>query len=275
MFIPFDDGTVNMNLHKRMTKLYDNEPFKLFSIGFQLGFAGKEKRSFDYYGKQVDLLPNFVSPYHKYRRCLPATFMVDQEFLPFKEQYELLFEELKGKDSPWEMYAAIKYAIALNYENEIEKGKSQLLAKSQIPEFKNQALYYHFSIKAFEAYLEGKNEIALNYIDSAFQHSFGFWEIQTSCYDKTIMQANIYAERGEFEKAIAYFENFSIHIGYEYVSGYSIFRLSDWYEQIGNLNEALHNCNLLLEYYQDCDEKYKPWVEETQKRRDRIISIMK
>ncbi len=275
MFYPFDDGTFNMNLIKSTAKIFDDEGFNSLSEGWQLGFRGKEILSFDNFEKQVELMPYFPFPLDKYRRCLPATFMVDREFLPFEDHYEILFKELNDKDSPWEMYAAIKYAIALNKEKEIDKWKSRLLAKSQIPEFKNQALYYHFSIKAFEAYLEGKNEIALTYIDSAFQHSFGFSEIQTSCYDKTIMRANIHAKNGEFESAIAYFENFPVGIGYQNIHGYILYKLGEWYEQTGNLNEALHNCNLLLDYYQDCDEKYRPWVEETQKRRDRIISKIK
>ena len=39
-----------------------------------------------------------------------------------------------------------------------------------------------------------------------------------------------------------------------------------------DLKTALTKSNLFLESYKNCDEKYKPWVEEVRKRRDRLFA---
>jgi len=119
-----------------------------------------------------------------------------------------------------------------------------------------------------------ENDASLIWMDSAFQYPNGFWEIQTASIDKTIMKANIYAERGEYEKAIPYFENLPIGLGTEFLYGYAIYSLSDWYEQIDDWEKALAKCDYFLRTYKNCDPKYRHWIEETLKRKDRIILKM-
>ena len=49
--------------------------------------------------------------------------------------------------------------------------------------------HYDFSLQAFEAYTASDHDRALVLIDSAFQYTFGYWEIQYSAIDKNL---NIY-----------------------------------------------------------------------------------
>lgn len=135
--------------------------------------------------------------------------------------------------------------------------------------------YFNFSIQAFEAKMAGENDIAMAYIDSAYQYPIGFWETQAAGGDKNILAANIYAEQGQFEKAISYFDHsYVITLGGDVMMGYRNYKLSQWYEAIGDTYNALTKCNILLESYKNCDEKYRPWVEETKERRNRLISKM-
>lgn len=56
------------------------------------------------------------------------------------------------------------------------------------------------------------------------------------------------------------------------IQTYATYRLSQWYEKSGNLERDLIKCELLLKTYRDCDRKYRIWLEETEKRKARLIA---
>lgn len=268
--IPLDDGSVNIELANRVLDLQKDKIADLPFNAWKHGMTGQERVAFSYFRKWVESDDEIFLPLEKYERCMPATIMAGKSFMPLSGYYELLLNELQDKDSPWEMYAAIKYNLALDKQEEGERLKVQMLEKAKDPAMKNQVLYYHFSIEAYQAWLANDNERALVLIDSAYQYPFGYWEIQTSCFDKSIMLASIYAEQEDYETAISYFENLPCQIGFEYIYGYTIYQLSQWYEQIGNEEKALNKCELFLKMYRDCDPEYRPWLEETKKRVERL-----
>ncbi len=86
------------------------------------------------------------------------------------------------------------------------------------------------------------------------------------------MLADIYEEQGEVDKAIAFLENIPVIHAFSMSKGYATYRLSRLYEKSGLTDKALAKCNLLIKDYADCDEKYKPWVEEVTQRRDRLMA---
>jgi tetratricopeptide (TPR) repeat protein len=100
-----------------------------------------------------------------------------------------------------------------------------------------------------------------------------FWvEGMSTKLDKIIMAANIYAKKGDFEKAISLYNPAQYGGGFPTFRGYATYQLSNWYEQIGDRENALLKSNLFLESYKNCDEKYRPWVEEVKARKERLIS---
>ena len=272
LFAPIKKQPTNYELIYRVLKQYPNELFSQLTQLFEQANSGKEMETFNFSRQLVNRNEDFYIPLDKYYNCIPATLMADKTFLPLSEFYDELYQNVKDKDSPWEIYAAIKYAIALDKTSAIKALKTKLSEKIKDPDFADDAKYYQFSLNAFEARMDGDNDAALVWIDSAFIYPNGFWEILSSCMDKTIMQANIYAEQGDFEKAIPYFENISLHAGMEFLTGYATYQLSQWYEQIGERENALEKCNILLKTYKNCDPKYRPWVEETKKRKERLVS---
>jgi hypothetical protein len=54
--------------------------------------------------------------------------------------------------------------------------------------------------------------------------------------------------------------------------GYRNYKLSQWYEAIGDMEHALIKCNILLESYKNCDAKYQAWVEEVRERKARLMA---
>jgi len=266
------DGVINFDLLDKVLKFYDNEEFKLLLKQFKEGYYGQEKSSFET-AKQLNSVKDyFPFPYEQYNRTLPASFMADPAFAPHQEQYAELLKQCEKQDTPWDMYAAIKYAMVLDRKQEIPELYARLKSMGTTPRRSNMVKYYDFSIQAFETSLAGDDDKTLALIDSTFNYNFGWWEIQFSRIDKSIMAANIYAKRGEYEKAINHLEFYiaGALMG-EYIA-YNDYKLSDWYEQMGDRDKALNRCNIFLEAHQNCDEKYLPWVEEVKQRRDRLMA---
>ena len=209
-----------------------------------------------------------------WQNTMPAVMIADLDYLPMSEYYEEMYQESRLKETPWEVYAAIKFAIMLNKDHEAGELKKKLRALATSPELEKTVNFYDYSIQAFEARLNGENDLALAYIDSAYNSPFGAFDMMISCYDKTIIAANIYAEKGELEKAISHFGSIYPVLGEEMLRGYGTYKLSQWYEELGDSENALAKCNLFLESYKDCDEKYMPLVEEVQERKNRLIAKM-
>ena len=208
-------------------------------------------------------------------RSAPAFAMVTEEFLPFREHYESLYQETKDRDTPLETFAAIKYAMALNKENEVVRLKKKLQDLATSPETIQMATYFDYSLRAFEAKMAGENEKALAYIDSVYNTPIGFWETQSAYLDKSMLAAHIYAEQGDYLKAINYYNHsFVMVLGDALIYGYRNYKLSQWYEAIGDVDNALKRCNIFLESYKNCDEKYRPWVEEVTARKERLMARM-
>lgn len=274
LLFPKQDEVIDFTIYERMLELNPSSIWEIQKDMMKYGLSGRDKALFTAY-KEGAKVGNYAGwQLDQYQRCLPATLMADLNYLPLSAYYEEYYQDTKDRDTPWEIYAAIKYALALNKHKEAQDLKVKLQSLSTTPKRERMVNYYDYSIKAFEARIEGKNDLALAYIDSAYQSPFGYWEIQSSCFDKTIMAANIYAEQGNFEKAISHFGHVNIIMGYELVRSYGAYKKSQWYEEIGDTENALAKCNLFLESYKDCDEKYRPWVEEVKERKDRLIAAM-
>lgn len=272
LFLEPDGEPFNLTLIDRVLSFFPDEEFQSISDAFKAGYAGKEKECYEIKQKMGKVNSSFGFPYDQYFRCTPASLMAVSEFLPYSEYYESLYEVTKNKKTPWDTYAAIKYAIALNKEKEGDQLKEKLLGLADSPRRTKMVKHYDYSIKAFEAKSTGDNELALSYIDSAYQYPFGYWEIQTSNVDKSILAANIYAEQGLYKKSIPYYENMVATPGNIFLKGYRLYKLGQWYEKIGNTEKALKNYDLLISHYNDCDEKYKPWVENAQIGKKRLIA---
>jgi tetratricopeptide (TPR) repeat protein len=180
----------------------------------------------------------------RFGRCLPATFMGNDGFTPHSEHYNSLYMVTRDRNTPWELYAAIKYALALNLPEEAKvlKNKLRLLGNDQ--PLSKVVRYYDFSIQAFEARQAGNDDLALTHIDSAHQYMFApFWiEGMASRFDKTIMAANIFTKKGNYEKAISLYNPAQYGAGFPTFRGYATYQLSNWYKQIENQI----NTNILL-----------------------------
>lgn len=231
------------------------------------GFQGKERLAYDYLEEYGEIRNSMTQA----RRCLPATLMADQKYSPFSQEYEHLYEELKSDTTMWGLYASLKYCLALNKGKECAQLKQDLFEKTTAKENVASAKYFYYSFKAFEARMAGDNQTALLWIDSAFMTPpERFFDI--ACFDKIIMQSEIYEERGEYEKSIARLENTPHRTGYEFFKGYATYRLTEFYEKTGNSEKAIAKCDLFIKDYMHCDEKYKPWYEEVMERQKRLMA---
>ena len=249
---------------------------KQFADVSKYGTTGREKEGYAAWKEFANIGINFGEfNLDMLQRCLPANLMADEEFLPFAEHYDELYHDTKDGNSPYEIYAAIKYSIALDKDQEVDDLKNKLQSLAVSPQTSNMVKHFEYSIRAFEAKTGGENEKALVFIDSSYLYPIGFWETQAVGYDKSIMAANIYAEQGNLEDAINYFNHsYVVTLGGELLYGYRNYKLSQWYEAIGDINNAIIKCNILLESYKNCDEKYRPWLEEVKERKERLIAQM-
>ena len=274
------DGDPGFRLAERFFRVVQDEEIEAMYRSYHRGVTGQEQKTLATFQQLSQLKTRFFFDYNMDRLCIPATLMVDQQFLPLSEQYQNLYEELNTNESARGIYAAIKYCLALNKGQECRQLKEKLKSMTQAEDVKgiwpgrnrDQANYYLYSLEAFEARQEGNNDRALAMIDTALTFPAGYWVSQTSCLDKTLLRANIYYDQGQYEKAIQTLEYPSFWLGYPLMSGYATYRLTDLYEKTGQDNKALEKCNILLENYKNCDPKYQPWVEEIRQRRDRIMS---
>lgn len=260
-----------------MERVYELEPSS-FGNGMhnilKFGLAGKDQELYNAYREFAIIAAGGNWRVDIWQYTMPAVLIADLDYLPMSEYYEEMYQESRLKETPWEVYAAIKYGIMLNKNQEVGELKQKLRTLSTSPELEETVNFYDYSIQAFEARLNGENELALAYIDSAYNSPFDAFDMMISCYDKTIIAANIYAEKGELEKAISHFGPIYPVLGEEMLRGYGTYKLSQWYEEIGDTENALAKCNLFLESYKDCDEKYMPLVEEVQERQNRLIAKM-
>ena len=270
-----ENEVVNLRLLERLLKAR-HRPDRTSEITYrEIKFAstGQEKKLYKLFQEPMKI---GGIDFGRFGLCLPATFMGNDGFAPFSEHYDSLYIKTKDGKTPWELYAAIKYALALNMPEEAKvlKNKLRLLGNDQ--ELSKAVRYFDFSIQAFEARVAGNDDLALTHIDSAFQYMFSlFWaEGMATRLDKTIMAANIYAGKGDYEKAISLYNPSQLGPGLPTFRGYATYQLSNWYEQIGDRENALLKSNLFLESYKNCDEKYRPWVEEVKARKERLNALM-
>ena len=263
-------------LIERIVQMRPSEFGKIFANSANYNTTGRERQGFAAWMDLAKIGYTFGSfNMEQITRCVPATLMATEEFLPFSDHYELLYQETKDKDNPWDTYAAIKYTLALNKKEEVNFLKSKLQNLATDPPTRDMVDYFEFSIKAFETKMAGDNNLALLYIDSAYNAPVGYWESQCVFSDKTILAANTYADLGDFEKAISYFDHsYVIVMGGDILYGYRNYKLSQWYEALGDAQKALKKSNIFLESYKNCDAKYRSWVEEVKGRKNRLIARM-
>jgi tetratricopeptide (TPR) repeat protein len=268
-----ENEVVNLDLIERLLEVRP-DPFSTLAYKeIMFGSQGREKELYRLFQNSPIV---FGQDVQWYGRCLPATFMGNDGFAPYSEYYDSLYIKTKDGKTPWELYAAIKYALALNLPEEAKELKNKLRLLGNDEALNMEVRYYDFSVQAFEARLAGNDDLALTHIDSAYQYMFApFWiEGMASRFDKTIMAANIYANKGDYEKAISLYNPAQYGAGFPTFRGYATYQLSNWFEQIGDRENALIKCNFFLDSYKNCDEKYRPLVEEVKDRRDRLIARM-
>jgi tetratricopeptide (TPR) repeat protein len=268
-----ENEVVNLGLLERLIEARP-DPFSLLCYKeIKFGSQGRERELLKLFQNSPIIASLDVQ---WFGRCLPATFMGNDGFTPYSEHYDSLYVQTKDGKTPWELYAAIKYALALNLPEEAKVLKNKLRLLGNDPDLNKEVRYYDFSVQAFEARQAGNDDLALILIDSAHQYMFApFWiESMASRLDKTIMAANVYANKGEYEKAISLYNPSQYGAGIPTFRGYAAYQLSNWYEQIGDRKNALIKSNLFIESYKNCDEKYQPWVAEVKARRERLISRM-
>jgi tetratricopeptide (TPR) repeat protein len=185
--------------------------------------------------------------------------------------YEPFREALRKHNFPKSLFAQLKYTLALaDRQEEIDPLKRRLRSMAQEETYYTPATYYLLTIEAYQARLAGDNEQALLLIDSAFQYSPGFWESQRNSLDKSLMLADIYEEKGLYTLSIARLENIPVTPNFPFVKGYATYRLSQLYELNGQVEESIAKCEMLIQDFQACDARFRPWVEECTIRRDRL-----
>jgi hypothetical protein len=203
-----------------------------------------------------------------------ASIISSRNFLPFQAGYQERLDKLNSYKEPRAFFAAAKYALVLNQEATYRENQQKLAALSEKSEgVINPARYYHWTLAAFEARQNQDNEKAQAYIDSAFQYTpAGYAEANAAAVDKAFMLADIYEEQQEYALAIQRLENIPYWNGYPVYAGYTNYRLTQLYEKNDEVNKALAKCELFLRYYQDCDEKYRPWWKEVAERQKRLMN---
>lgn len=268
-----DNPKKEMALAQRFTSYYDAPIWKQRIHQKFYGVQGKEKLAFETIQKNRNQTnsPDSNNPYYT---CIAASIMANNDYLPYSPQYEYLFNQTKNIDLPWQLFASVKYCLALNKGEVCADFKDRLFEKTKEAEFAASAKYFWFSLQAFEAKVEGNFDQTLILIDSAFQYAPSWRLSQAACLDKTFMQADIYEQYGEYDKSIALLENIPATQGYALTKGYATYRLTKLYELAGNMDRALYKSDLFLNLYQDCDEKYKSWVAEVEERRNRLLKLV-
>ena len=265
-----DNPKKEIALAQRFTPYYDAPIWKQRIHQKFYGVQGKEKLAFETIQKNRNRTntPDSTNPYYS---CAAASIMANNDYLPYSDQYEYLFNQTKNIDLPWQLFASIKYCLALNKGKVCVDLKDRLFEKTKEAEFASSAKYFWFSLLAFETKMERDFDQTLVLIDSAFQYAPSWRLSQMACLDKTFMQADIYEQYGQHDKSIALLENIPATQGYALTKGYATYRLTKLYELKGEMDKALYKSDLFLNLYQDCDEKYKSWVAEVTERRNRLL----
>ncbi|MEL6926324.1 MAG: hypothetical protein AAFO94_19940, partial [Bacteroidota bacterium] len=118
-FIVNKDGVIRFDLIDRLLEYYKNEEISLLTKQFKEGYGGQEQKSFQT-AKGLQRVRDYSQfPYEQYTRTLPATYLTDPVFTPYDAEYSQLLEQCKKQDTPWDMYAAIKYAMVLDQKHEL------------------------------------------------------------------------------------------------------------------------------------------------------------
>ena len=204
-----------------------------------------------------------------------ALIISSRSFLPYEELYPMFLDSLATHDDPRAFYASAKYAWVLGLEQQYQNNKNKLVVASKESHgVINPARYFHWSLAAFEARQQQDNEKALICIDSAFSYSPTTSHIgnPSAAMDKIFMLADIYEEQEAYEKSIQHLENIPMWHTYHESKGYATYRLTQLYEKNGEIEKALAKCQLFLRNYRDCDEKYKPWLNEVMKRQKNLLN---
>jgi len=235
---------------------------------------GKEEDAYESLKKFIEV--NSEEPWapmaQMQRKIIPAVMISGNGYNPLSAHYEEYLDALKEETQPGAYYASAKYALALGRAEEAKVYKKKLKESITNNGPFDRAKYLDFSLEAFEAKSRGEIELCLALIDSAFQYTPGYWPSQTTCMDKIFMLAEIYENKEEYEKSIAYYENIPVSNAYGFSKGFATYKLGQLYEKTGQVNKALSKCNLLIKDYAKCDDQYKPWVQDATERRDRLMA---
>jgi len=280
LFQQNEAGHLDNHLLNRALQLFPNKQGQLVMQLWDNAQKGKEKATITNW-KELTKIDQPFQPYHQLFTCMPASLMVDPVFSPFQSIYQELFDKTKNQSSPWEIFAAAKYALALNKEQAAERLQNRLVGLTKEAEVATEAYYFDYSLKAYQAYQRQDFAATKTYIDSAYQHAYGFLELQANI-DKTILSVLLLIEEGNYPAAIDFLEantqltgsDFIQNLGTEFFQLYAQFLLSQLYEQVNNPTKALAKCDLLLNNLTTCDESYQHLMAETMERKQRMNRLL-
>lgn len=131
--------------------------------------------------------------------------------------------------------------------------------------------YYH--LKGMKAFDNNDFQLATIFFDSAqrLDHNgvIDPWTIGGYAFVENVYLAEMRLDRGEYEEALQQFElTFNIRdsnpSGELYFWGLSMYRLGQIHQALGNEEEAITYYNMFTEVYQNCDEVYRPWVNDAE-----------
>jgi tetratricopeptide (TPR) repeat protein len=91
-----------------------------------------------------------------------------------------------------------------------------------------------------------------------------------------LIKGEILFEQDKYEEAYQWFATipYFLHQGL-FLSGPANYRMGMCQDKLGNTKEALAHFEYFIEVYQDCDEIYLPWIEETKKAQTRLFAMLK
>ena len=263
------------NLLKFSDHLYEDDPLsQKWRNGFKMGLNGREKELSQYayeYGYDLHFMTSLSIGSLEY---IPLYDQIPQLLLNAQYEHDTTqFDLYKLED----IYAMIKFNLVLGNEGEVDR-LAEEFEKYRSTRWKDRVKYYTYSWKAYQERINGNNEFALNYIDSAFSMTFdpkyqGHGFINFTSFDKTLMQAEIYYENGDLEKSLEYFDAMvRNHAGMEHTFSYCMFRKAGLYEELGNSEKAIYYYDLFLEHMEGHDPRFESMVSEAKNNREKLFN---
>ena len=221
-----------------------------------------------------------------------SSYIADPDLMPFSEYYSQVKESLDSFDPMWYRQWAGDDRIAIIFKN-LYQGKICLAIKDEgcfetnlleIKQFELEddvgklANFCRLSLLATQKVLNGEFEDAKMYVDSSWRididNNFINLMKTNAAASNIVILARYHENKGEYEQAIELYRERNF-VGLNYFPGifygFSQYKQAQLYELKGDRDKALEIYDNFIHYYQDCDDKYKPWLEDAQARRDALF----